>query len=260
MNYGLYLSASGALTNLYRQDVFANNLANAQTVGFKPDVPTIRQRAAESIEGNFGAQLRQRMLDLQGGGIMPGQQRINFSQGPLQATGNALDVALTRDDAFFAVSSTTPGGKPQVALTRDGRFTRNNAGQLVTIAGHHLVLDAENQPITLPTSSPVQISSDGSLVQDGEVVARVQVTGVQNRDRLTKRGENLLGFDGADQRKPLEGAAELKSGFVEGSGVDPIRALTNLVTATKGVSEAGRLIQFHDTLMDKAVNTLGRTN
>ena len=79
MNYGLYLSASGVLTNLYRQDVFANNLANSETVGFKPDSPTVRQREPEAIEDNLGLGASQRLLDKLGGGVLAGPQSIRFS-------------------------------------------------------------------------------------------------------------------------------------------------------------------------------------
>ena len=75
MNYGLYLSASGVLTNLYRQDVFSNNLANVETVGFKQDLPSIRQRAPESIEQQFGSDVSKRLLDKLGGGRLPDRPR-----------------------------------------------------------------------------------------------------------------------------------------------------------------------------------------
>ena len=72
MNYGMYLSASGVLTNTYRQDVYANNLANAQTVGFKVDVPSIKQRDPESIEDDLGYSVSKDMLDRLGGGVLAG--------------------------------------------------------------------------------------------------------------------------------------------------------------------------------------------
>jgi flagellar basal body rod protein FlgG len=258
MNYGLYLSASGVLTNLYRQDVYANNLANAQTVGFKPDVPTVAQRDPESVEGSFGSVLRQRVLDQQGGGVWPGSQRIDFSQGTLVPTGKPLDVALQRDDAFFAVRSTDARGNQSIALTRDGRFSLNAKSQLVTSAGGRPVLDARDQPITVSGDAPVSIEPDGRVVQAGETIAKLQVTAVSDARRLSKQGQNLLTYTGADPRKPLAGTVDLKSGHTESSAVDPITTLNSLINATRAVSDAASMIHYHDTVMDKAVNTLGR--
>lgn len=114
MNYGLYLSASGVLTNMYRQDVIANNLANVETVGFKLDLPSIRQRDPESIEDSFGSDVSKRLLDKLGGGVLAAQQRINFSPGPIEKTGAPLDVALDSPGAFFCGQrrqrSTKPAG------------------------------------------------------------------------------------------------------------------------------------------------------
>ena len=258
MNYGLYLSASGVLTNLYRQDVFANNLANAQTIGFKPDVPSIAQRDPESIEGSFSSTLRQRILDQQGGGVWPGTQRINFSQGTLVPTGNPLDVALQRNDAFFAVRSTDSKGNQSIALTRDGRFTRNAKGQLVTSAGGHPVLDTKDQPIAISGDAPVSIEPDGRVIQSGETLAKLQVTAVTDTRRLSKQGQNLLSYAGTDPRKLLTGAVDLKAGHTESSAVDPLATLNSLIGATRAVSDAASMIRYHDTVMDKAVNTLGR--
>ena len=96
MNYGLYLSASGVLTNTYRQDVFANNLANVETNGFKPDVPMLRQRDAESVEDQLGFDVSNEIMDKLGGGALAAKQRINFAPGSLKATGNRIGCRADR--------------------------------------------------------------------------------------------------------------------------------------------------------------------
>ncbi|MEE9211746.1 MAG: flagellar hook-basal body protein [Phycisphaeraceae bacterium] len=255
MNYGLYLSASGVLTNMYRQDVFANNLANANTVGFKRDVPAIQQRAPESIEGHHGFDVGNALLDRLGGGVLAGPQRISFAPSPLEQTGNLLDLALEDPEAFFAVLT---DGSNTPALTRDGRLTRNHEGLLVTVAGGHPLLDANDNLIQLSPDAPVEIDNSGRIHQQGAVIAQLQITGVSDLARLVKAGENLFKFDGPqDLRRPADRAL-VKVGFVEGSGVDPIKALLQLVAATKAITGNGNLIRYHDQLMDRAVNVLGR--
>lgn len=257
MNYGLYVSASGAMTNLYRQDVYANNLANVNTVGFKADLADMRQRAPESIEDQLGFDVSHRLLDRLGGGVLAGPQRVDMSPGQLTETGNPLDVALSEEGRFFAVRSVDPqSGEAQVRLTRDGRFTRNEAGELVTATGHR-VLDANDQPITLPSGGPVRIDAAGRVLVNGEPAARLQVAEVADPQQLEKRGAGLFAFDGAGPRQILDNPT-VKAGYVEASGVDPISTLMRLIAATKSVSSNATMMRHHDNLMDKAVNTLGR--
>lgn len=258
MNYGLYVSASGVLTALYRQDVFANNLANVQTVGYKADRPSVRQRNAESIEGGF-SEFRNRLLDKMGGGVLAGPQVVSFTRGSLQGTGNPLDLAMREDNSFFAVQASNPvDGSTSIRLTRDGRFSLDSDGQLVTRTGGHPVLDAQNKPITLATDQPLQVTPEGDIVQGGEVVAQLQITAVAQRDQVVKQGQNLLWFEnGMDQRVDAPDATVIPE-HVESSAVDPVKALMDLVSATKAVGSNGELIKYHDHMMDRAINTLGR--
>ncbi len=257
MNYGLYLSASGVLTNMYRQDVYANNLANAQTIGYKPDYPAIQLRQPEAIEDNAGLELREDLLDRIGGGAFAGPQAINFGVGRLEPTGNPMDVALSEPDRFFAVARTDPRTQQrEVLLTRDGRFVRDAAGLLVTASGGHEVLDAQDSPIPLG-DGPVQIDSAGNIQQDGEAIGRLQVASVDDLRALKKAGQNLCSLEGA-RRRPVDEARAVVSGFLEGSNVEPVHELVKLIEATRAISMNSQMIQYHDGLMDRAVNVLGR--
>jgi flagellar basal-body rod protein FlgF len=257
MNYGLYLSASGVLTNLYRQDVFANNLANVETVGFKPDVATTRHRKAEAFEDRLGFDVSQKLLDRLGGGVLAGPQRIDFTPGALRR-GNEHDVALEDKHHFFAVAVTDPtSGEQAVRLTRDGRFSVNAEGELVLPSGHK-VLDDADQPIIIDRNAPFSINGAGRILQNGAEVARLQVTHVEQLDQLTKAGQNLFTYpDGSDLRTILENPT-VKPGFIESSAADPIATLMKLVAATKAATGNANMLRYHDLLMDHAVNRLGR--
>lgn len=258
MNYGLYLSGSGLLTNLYQQDVYANNLANVKTAGFKRDLASIRQRDAESVEEQLGGDVSQRMLDRLGGGVLAGPQRISFAPAPLERTGGDLDVALQAPNAFFAVHDQDASGNVQIRLTRDGRFTRNAHGQLATIAGGKLVLDVQDRAISLPETGKITIDPSGRIFADAEEIGRLQVTGVHDTDRLRKTGQNLFAWPGGDDpRRPAQ-SIDVRQGYIEASGVDPVLALMDLIGATKAATSNGNLIRYHDLLMDRAVNVLGR--
>ncbi|MCC6679722.1 MAG: flagellar hook-basal body protein [Phycisphaeraceae bacterium] len=257
MNYGLYLSASGVLTNLYRQDVFANNLANVQTTGFKPDQPALTQRPIERIEDQLGMRFSDRLLDQLGGGVFAGPQSIDFAVGSFQPTGNDLDVALPQRDCFFAVQHThEKTGQTSVRLTRDGNFTRNAEGLLVNQSGQ-FVLDIDDQPIRLPDEGDVAISGSGQVTIDGEPLAQLQVARVADLSQLHKAGANQFAFQGADPRR-IEQSPQVQTGALESSAADPVKTMVKMIAATRAATGSAQLMSYFDTLMDRAVNTLGR--
>lgn len=259
MNHGLYVSASGLMTNLYRQDILANNLANASTVGFKRDLATMTQRDAESIEDSHAYQYRHPMMDELGGGVFAGPQSISFEPGALEKTSNALDLALESPDTFFAVQRTNPAtGQEEIRLTRDGRFMRNAEGFLVTATGGFKVLDEANQPIQLDDDQPAVIDPDARVQQNNAEVARIQVVAMQNRERLIKDGHNLFKQTGSGDGRVAPVNGRVRPGFVEASAVDPIRELLGLMETTSAIQYNSNLIKYHDTLMERAVNSLGR--
>lgn len=258
MNYGLYLSASGVLTNLYRQDVFANNLANVETAGFQRDVPTIAQRESQAVEAGLSTPFRQMLLDRIGGGALAGPQRIAFTQGKLNQSNNPLDVALETKETFLAVQAEDPAtGEKGVRLTRDGRLSRNATGVLVNSGSGFPVLDTSDQPIQLRSDATATIDRTGRVIQNGEVVGQLQVTGVNSTAALRKLGNNLFAWEGQDPRVANKNAT-VRSGYVEASSVDPVRAMMDLMNASGAVNTNATVIRYHDQLMDRAVNTLGR--
>ena len=258
MNYGLYLSASGVLTNMYRQDVFANNLANVGTTAFKADLPVIRQRDAESMKPNVGIDASNALLDRLGGGAWAGEQSIDHAQGALNFTDRPLDVALETAETFFAIREERADGQMAIRLTRDGRFARDTNGFLVTAAGGHKVLDADDQPIFLPKGIRTEIDDAGKIRIDGDDVAQIQVAGVDDIGRLHKLGGGMFTWKGAaDPRSPVDHIG-LKQGHVEASAADPIQSMLQVINASKAVSANAEMIKYHDRLMDQAVNTLGR--
>src|SRR3954469_23516855 len=108
MLYGLYLSATGVMTNAYRQDVIANNIANAESVGFKRDLALFQERPTEAQARRFrgggpsGGQSND-LLEGLGGGMFASPTKIDTKSGELETTGNNLDVAIQGDAGYFMV-------------------------------------------------------------------------------------------------------------------------------------------------------------
>ncbi len=251
MNYGLYLAASGALTNMYRQEVLTNNLANLTTTGFKPDQVFSRQRLPERL-ANGAPTDPKLLLERLGGTTTLEPTRLVFRQGALTQTNNALDVAL-EGDGFFVVRS----ADRQTHLTRDGRFEITDDGELVMSTTGMQVLDDRNRPILLDRGIRTEIGIDGEVQQAGQVVATIQVAHAQDPDTLVKVGSNLIrAADGDPVLRPAD--ARMRQGNIESSAVEPITTLKDLVNAAKSVNGNLKMMQYHDNIIGQAVNTLGR--
>ena len=256
MNYGLYLSASGVLTHSYRQDVAANNLANVHTRGFKPDIALAQARPSKSGEDFVDMAASRQLLDRLGGGVLAAPQRIDFAPGTVETTGNPLDVALRNPDEFFSVMTTSPDGGTETALTRDGRFAVNNDGELVTQAGLP-VLNASGRPITGLEAGDIRISKSGAVTLNNAEVERLGIVRPGDLTALEKRGSNLLALKRPTALDQVE-EPTLTIEALEGSAAHPMKALLSVIKATKAATGNANMIRYHDTLMDRAVNTLGR--
>jgi len=238
--YGLYLSAAGMLVNQYRQDVIANNLANVETAGFKRDIPAFSERLIEA-RARLDA-LRHRTLDAMTGGVWASPTYTDLQPGPVEVTGNPLDVAIV-GDGFFAVQ--TDAG---VRYTRLGQFTLAADGTLVTASGGYSVLDEQGRPVVLPRdASTVRIAADGSVIADGRVVAKIGVVGFDGTQSLRKVGSALFASDA----QPRQVAATLRCGAVEKSNVEPMLEMAAMIEASRAYQLNAQLVSLQDA-------TLGR--
>jgi flagellar basal-body rod protein FlgF len=259
MTYGLHLSASGALTSLYQMDVMSNNLANISTVGFKPELAMARQR--EAVRGEDGLSTAPgaaaKMLERLGGGVMSAPNRVSFQQGPLQSTGNPLDVAI-EGDGFFVIRDVAAAEGDRFVLTRDGRFTLDPQGRLISSTTGMPVMDQRNRPITLTAQGNVVIAPDGRIMQNGEAVAQLSVVSLDDTSRVRRGapGTFIAPGDVMERRRPATGA--IKQYAVEGAAVDPIRAMMSVTDAGRAAEANMGMMQSHDRLMDRAINGLGR--
>jgi flagellar basal body rod protein FlgG len=260
MQQGMRISASGAMVALYRTDVAAANLANVNTVGFKPDAASPVSRVVVREEDDLPFLPSDPLLEQLGAGVLSGPARTSFEQGPLQTTGNDLDVAI-EGEGFFLVSVATPEGE-ETQLTRDGRLTRDDLGRLVQSASGLPVLSPGGGPIVLP-EGPVTIDAHGFLYDvDGAVTGQLGVVSPPDPSQLTKRGEGLYSAPPPVLQsaiaQPLATGVRVHQGMVEGSAVDPIRALLAVTNAGKAVASNTRMIGYHDQLLNQAINTFAR--
>ncbi|MBL1218198.1 MAG: flagellar hook-basal body protein [Planctomycetes bacterium] len=258
MNYGLYLSASGLLVNRHMQDVVSNNIANVNTVGFKPDMPIIRQREPERLEDNLSLDDPNRLLENLGGGSLLNPTVTLFRDGALRQTGNPLDLAV-RGEGFFTLSSGATANSTRLRFTRDGAMSIDNNGMLVHSGSGMRVLDENDRPIEVdPTRGDVRIESDGSVKQGNTTVARIQLITIADLQAFEKEGANTFRLGNTEQNSRLPASGSISQGWLETSAVDPMQSLMELNRTTAAVSANAQMIRYQDELMNSAINRLGR--
>ncbi len=250
MIYGLWLSAAGLQVNEHRQAVTANNLANLNTTGFKRDLSVFKEREVESRAAMGGFGFRHDLLDNLSGGTWLNPTLTEFKQGAL-LDGGPLDVAI-EGDGFLTVQV-----GDAVRYTRDGRFTLNEAGNLVTVAGGHPVLDDAGRPIRVGRVAPetVGIGGDGRIRVGEQEVGRLGLVDFADRTRLIKIGENQ--FDGR-HAEPTEATGRIAQGFTEASGVEPTTELVRMIEASRSYQMNATMISYQDGMLNRLVSEVGR--
>jgi flagellar basal-body rod protein FlgF len=245
--YGLYQSAAGMLVNQYRQNVIANNLANVDTAGFKRDIPSFSERLVEA-QRNMGA-TRNAVLDGQSGGVWSAPTHTDWQVGPADVTGNSLDAAIT-GRGFFAVQA--EGG---VRYTRDGAFTPDAQGRLVTAQDGLPVLNQQGGPISLgEDAKSASLTADGKVMVNGQPIAELQVVEFDDPTALRKVGRNLVASDAQPQRVQ----PNLRIQAVEKSNVDAMAEMASMIEASRAYQINAQMVTTQDQTLGRLLSEVAR--
>jgi flagellar basal-body rod protein FlgG len=254
--YGMYLSATGVMTNSHAQDVISNNLANSETSGFKKSMALYTQRQVES-KAMHAANPHDTRFDNLGGGQLLAPTAVDFSQGTVERTENPFDVAIS-GKGFIAVRDVAG----QDRLTRAGELMLDRDGDLITAQGH-AVLDKNNRPIRLPgeKQGDLTIGTDGTIAHatstgGREPLARINLVDSTDPQSVKPIGENLFKLVGDARLVPATGT--LQSNSIERSNVDTAVELTQLMQTQRQLEANANMIKFQDATLAKAVNELGK--
>ncbi len=262
---GLYTGWSGMVNEMNRMDIMTNNLANADTNGFKKEGATSQsfdEQLAVKIKDQSDLGLPRRLGGMHPG-VKIGETYTDYSQGAFKVTDSQYDVALD-GDGFFAISFTNKAGETSVKYTRDGAFTVNTQGLLVTKDGDFVLNQAgadasdpgEGSFIRIDPNLPFRIDEEGFIWQDGQVISQIGIVDFENYDFLEKYGENMC--------QPVDGAtiipadARFRQGYIETSNVNVVTEMVNMIVITRAYESNQKVIQTMDSMIDKAVNTVGR--
>lgn len=256
----MYISASGALSSMYRQDVITNNLANVGTTGFKASMALARQRDAARTEDGLGHLPSSALLETLGAGVMMSPVRLRFEQGAIEQTGNDLDVAI-RGKGFFLLRHESGEVGDTVRLTRDGRWARSADGLLVRASDGKAVLDASQREIRLPERGTVSIDGAGQISVDDRVVGRLAMVEAPDEAGIMPDGEGMYRLDSESAgRTFLPASGTLVHRAIEGSSVNPVATMMEMTAASRAVDSNLGMISERDRLLERAINGLGRVS
>jgi flagellar basal-body rod protein FlgF len=240
-----YIALSRQMTLRRELDIAANNLANVDTAGFKVEELLV---ATENGE-------RARNLGIDGPGrfVLDTGLGRDFGQGAVSDTGNTFDFAI-EGGGFFAI-----GGPEGERYTRDGRFSPDANGRLVTADGLPVLGEGGAEIILDMTKPPPSVSADGIITQGAERVGRLQAVEFSARGVLSKDGDGYYRNTSNETPAPST-TSKVRQGMVEGSNVQPIRQITDLIEITRAYETMAKMIESSNDLNRRTVERLGRVS
>jgi flagellar basal-body rod protein FlgF len=238
MQSGLYVALSSQISLEKRMNTIADNLANMNTVGFR----ATQMKFDDVLTRAEGAKVAY---------VSTGEEYLSKDIGAMVQTKNPLDFAV-KGDAWFSIDS--PSGK---AITRDGRFSMLETGDLVTIEGYP-VLDAGGAPIQLNAGEgPPTASTDGILYQNGKPVATLGLFEANVGPNFTRAGNTAIIPNETPQPVVNRADVGVMQGFVEESNVNPILQMTQMINVSRTFEYVTQLMRDGEASIGDAIKTLG---
>jgi len=236
MDSGYYAATTGLLARTQALDTAAANLANAGTPGYRAEREYFRSVMLD--QQGFQSQLGQTVNNY---GLLGGD-RLSMRQGPLEPTGNPLDLGI-EGQGFFAVQA-----QNGIRYTRDGSFHRSQAGTLVTAADEPVLSDA-GKPIPVPPGE-VSVGADGVLSVAGGTAAKVGVFAFAPGVELTAEGANRY-VAPADAKPVVAANAEVHQGALESANENAVEGTLDLIVMQRQAEMMQKALTVFHTEFNK---------
>jgi flagellar basal-body rod protein FlgF len=235
MIHAIQRLARDMTARVFRQELVADNLANATTAGFKA------QRAFASLlkdmQGDEANQIGRRLTGIY----------TSFLQGPLETTGRNLDLSI-QGEGFFVVQ--TPSGE---RYTRAGSFSLSEEGVLTTQSGNPVL--GGGGPITL-TGPNLTVAPDGTILVDGEEIDLLRIAVFDDPQSLAREG-NMFAAAGAGPRQAEPGETQVLQGALERSNASPIDEMVEMISLHRGFEADQRSIGLQDDSVKSVLERIG---
>jgi flagellar basal-body rod protein FlgG len=269
MQSGYYSSAAGMVTQFNRLDVIANNLANVNTIGYKEDnvvvgdFMRVLQEARDELPNENNTKEAAKFINRT---ITKAPQVVDeytdHSLGNMEKTDNPLDFSLTKKGLFFLVE--TPDG---VKLTRDGSFSLDDDGYMVTKSGYKVLpsdyFDKKEGIQISANDSILEVDKNGQLYRDVPGTKQMTkgskffIVQPDNLAMLKKEGDNLYKYEPDTQFKSVDESGAVKQGFVERSNVNAVKMMTDMIETNRLVGMYQKAMQVQmDDMNNDAINKL----
>lgn len=239
-----YIILSRLTSQLRASQVTAHNLANADTPGFRAARPIFAEHVAR--QGRVAGPHTGRDV----GYAWDRATWRDTDPGPVNRTGNPLDVAIS-GDGYFSVE--TPRGE---RYTRAGRFAMGADGRLVDHHGH-AVLNANGQPIAIaPNDTQIEISGDGTIRNENGVLGRIRLVRFEDEQTLRLEGDRLFEAGGQDPQDVAQ--PRMVQGALEGSNVVSVLEMTRMMAELREFQMATQFLERESERQQSAVDRLLR--
>lgn len=215
MGFGIYSSIAGANAREIELEVIANNMANAQTTGFKE----MNISFTSEVDKNRNESEEQKQQSL----VREGLSHINYAQGSVYETGNPLDMAI-QGEGFFEIQ--TPVG---LRYTRNGNFSLTEDGAVVTGNGDAVM--GTQGPLRIPAGGTIAISQAGDISIDGDNLGKIKVVDFTDRSKLKAEGNTYYSAEGSDFT--TNNRFQVAQSHLESSNVDIIHNLTRMIEVSR---------------------------
>ena len=273
---GFYTAASGMLAQQRRTELLANNLANANTVGYKEDQASVRAFPAMLLSNYEKMNLpvdeslsinRSKYVGTLNTGVYVQETIPSFIQGDLKTTDNSTDIAIadqamptdpeTNQAGTVLFTVETPDG---VRYTRNGNFTLDGSGYLTTANGYYVL--NENGERILLDSDNFTVNAEGEITEGTITNGRIGMSfSAEPSGQLIKEGDGLYRFNEGElpSAYTLNNVQfSLKQGAIEQSNVDSSRTMTDMMAAYRTFEANQKIVQAYDQSMQKTVNEIGK--
>lgn len=275
----IWVPLSGQVAQQRKVETIANNVANANTVGFKKDQLVFKEHLTALTKGVEDIHIPRKEFSPDDFYHSQGAENAMvavdgsftiFEQGQLTPTNNPLDVGL-QGNGFLEVL--TPAG---VRFTRKGNLTINREGELVTDHGYRVLSAinateevlrgpaADNLPrpeertIRLPTNSKVTINREGEILTRDGIINRLSVVEFKDQHALRKEGNSLFITPDETNISRTDIKTSVNQGFLEGSNVNAIEEMSELIKAHRHFESIQKAINAYDQISGKAANEIGK--